>query len=288
MLRPAALLATLALAACATVPEQTPPALIDHGPTLSQIDRVLPGTYLSSRDRGQRERGESPLTLIIERLPSQQPGQSGFVLRQRRADEPPRHFLLAMEGSATADQLAGAFAPLDGSGAVRSRCEMRFSLRVDGFSGETDPRDCRFGPDQSVGLIKEVAFDGNQLVIADRLLNLNTGEPHGEDQIHRFVRVQSYSGWAGRREPGGWRLARDFSLQAGNAITLEDIAGMALGVDLEMELISLRDSDQIVLRLSAMDTETGQLLAQSWADPGAEAIGLALPDLQIGLKLLRN
>jgi len=279
--------ALLLLAGCATVPDDRaadrPSA---EARALIEISQALPGEYLSSRNRRQREADEAPLRISIETLPSDRLGQAGFMLSQRQGDGPTRHFLVAMD---VEDQgrIGGAFAPVDENGQVRRRCDMRFSLHSNGFSGETDPQTCRFGADQSTGLLKEIAFDGTLLVIADRLIDLESGESLASDQVHRFVRIRPYAGWAGRLEGNNWRLVRQLDLATGEAREPADAANMSLGLHLELEAIELQEGEEIVLRLNVSDSETGAVLGQAWADPDAESLGLALPDIQIGLRLLR-
>ena len=275
----------LLLGACASAPERPASTATAEARALLELGRTLPGEYLASRNRRQREAGEPPLWITVETLPSSQIGQAGFTLSQRQGDGPPRHFLVAMT-AASDGRANGAFAPLDESGQPRHRCDMRFSLGNNGFVGETDPETCRFGPDQATGLLKEIAFNGSRLVIADRLVDIETGDALAADQIHRFVRTRSYSGWAGRREGDSWRLAREFSLEAGSPMVPLDAAGMALGFQVDLEIVELHDGDEVMLRLNVVDSETGAVIGQAWADPEAESLGLALPDNQVGLRLL--
>lgn len=280
--------ALLLLAGCATVPgERSADRPSPEARALIEISQALPGEYLSSRNRRQREADEAPLRISIEPLPSDRLGQAGFMLSQRQGDSPSRHFLVAMDVD-NQGRIGGAFAPVDAAGQVRRRCEMRFSLHSNGFSGETDPENCRFGADLNTGLLKEIAFDGALLVIADRLIDLESGEALASDQVHRFVRIRPYVGWAGRREGDDWRLVRELDLATGEAREPADAAGMILGLRLELEAIELQEGEEIVLRLNVTDSTTGAVLGQAWADPDAESLGLALPNIQVGLRLLRQ
>ncbi len=284
-LSPAALV--LLVAGCATAPETASDFSSPQTRALMEISQALPGEYLSSRNRQQRESSELPLRISIERMPSEQLEQAGFMLSQRQGDAQPRHFLIAMNAEPSG-RVAGAFAPLDEIGQVRRRCDMRFTIHSNGFSGETDPETCRFGADQNTGLLKEIAFDGNRLVIADRLIDLTNGEPLAGDQVYRLIRSRTYSGWAGRLEGDNWRLVREFDLATGDSRQPDDAAGMTLGLAVDLEAIELQEGEEIVLRLNVTDNQTGEVLGQAWADPEAESLGIALPDIQIGLRLLRR
>ncbi|TVQ40185.1 MAG: hypothetical protein EA370_03920 [Wenzhouxiangella sp.] len=277
----------LLLSACASLPEQSTGVTTAEIRALQEINRAMPGEYLASRNRQQRERDEPALRISVEALPSGQLEQTGFTLSQYQEGGPIRHFLLAMTAG-NDGQASGAFAPLDETGQAQRRCDMIFTLHYNGFSGETNPQTCRFGTGQNTGLLKEIAFDGARLVIADRLIDLETGEPMAVDQVHRFFRAQSYSGWAGRLEGDSWRVVQEFSLSAGHPTAPVDAAGMSLGLALELEFIEMAEGDEALLRLNVSDSESGTVIAQAWADTEAESLGVALPDLQVGMRLLRR
>ncbi len=272
---------------CVTSPETTDSGWSENAHSLRQIGAALPGDYSTSLTREQRLGGQNPLVLNVRREVLTDHDRIAFTLTQRRGNEPPRAFLLGLEPGDADNELTGLFAPLDQSGQSRRRCTMLFTLRSDGFSGQSDPETCRFGEgDQATGLLKEIAFDGSQLVIGDRLMRLPGGEPVAEDQVHAFFRIRHFSGWGGRLENGVWRLARDFDLHsAAGYIEPLDAAGMSLGFGVEISLHTLSAAGGHILRLTVTDLHDGEILAQSWADPEAESIGIALPDLQVGLDM---
>jgi hypothetical protein len=284
--RLAAMMATaLLITGCATGPERSESTWPANTHSLREISATLPGDYSTSLTREQRLNGHDPLVLNVRREALIDQDRIAFTLTQRRGNEPPRAFLLGLEPGSVENELTGLFAPLDESGQTRRQCTMLFTVRSDGFSGQSDPESCRFGEgDQATGLLKEIAFDGSQLVIGDRLVRLPGGETVAEDQVHAFFRVRHFSGWGGRMENGDWRLARDFDLHsAAGYIEPLDAAGMSLGFGLELSRHTLSAAGQHILRLTLTDLENGEILAQSWADPEAESIGIALPDMQVGL-----
>ncbi len=270
--------------ACTTLPERDQDRAIDapllDAPALAQ----LPGEYATSVARGD---DEPPVMLEIRETMSDR-RDLGYILTQRRSGENERRFLITLE-QATLDgnRVDGGFAPLNADGQVRRECAMRFSVRPDGLSGETDPQECSFGEgDQATGLLKEIAFDGRQLVIGDRLVRLADGSPAADDVIQAFYPIRRFSAWAGRREGGAWQQAEAFELHSGaSRVEPVDAAGMSL--DLIVTLTRYRMGDEAgtdILRLSVSDRETGEVLAQSWADPDAESLGVAGPGVQIGLE----
>lgn len=276
----------LALAGCATIAERSDEKDTASLHLIAELHRTLPGDYATALSRQQRLNSIEPLLLNVRAEPSFDPGELVLVLAQRQGDGPLRSFVLTVSVSDTPDRLDGAFAPLDERGQPRRDCAMEFRVRADGFSGQTDPQSCRFGDgEQATGLIKEIAFDGDQLVIGDRLVRLADGMPAAADQIHSFFRVRYFSGWAGRLEGDRWRLAKAFELHSGDGyIEPVDAAGMSLGLGVELARHEPGSERRQILRLSLIDLDSGEILAQSWADPEAESLGIALPDVQIGLE----
>ncbi len=287
MTRAPVLLMAVLLSACATVPEDRNAApLLD--PTLVEMTARLPGDYTTVLTRSERLDGQHPLLMNIEPQPGSGPDRLEFLMTQLDHGGSPRMFVLAIEATADQQSPEGYFAPLDSAGQVHRQCELQFSLQREGFSASTNPDTCRFGEgNQSTGLLKEIAFDGNHLVIGDRLVNLSTGEPLADDQIHAFSPVRAFSGWAGRREGDGWHRSTPFELHSGDdQIDLVDAAGMSLGMSVNLHLHDPgRDQDPI-LRMTVSDSDSGEVIAQGWADPDAESLGIALPDIQIGLQRL--
>jgi hypothetical protein len=274
------------LSACAVVPgdRDTDRPLLD--PTLLEMTTRLPGDYTTVLTRSQRLDGDHPLLMNIEPQPGSSPEQLDFLMTQLDGQRSARLFLLSIRAGDDRQRPEGFFAPLDSAGQARRQCAMEFNLRQDGFSASTDPDTCRFGEGaQMTGLLKEIAFDGHQLVIGDRLVNLSTGEPLADDQIHAFSRVRAFSGWAGRREGDGWHRSTPFELHSGDdQIELIDAAGMSLGMSLNLHLHDPGQDQDTILRLTVSDSESGEIIAQGWADPDAESLGIALPAVQIGLQ----
>lgn len=276
-----ALAAALALGGCAVTPSAEEP---EHSSAvLQQIAARLPGDYLSVRedDLGAR-------TLTIERRSGD--GVTGLALSMiQSGGGEVRRYGIRLEPGAMDNRLDGEFALLDSRGSARRSCPMAFHLNEQGLVGETDPASCRFGEEsESVGLLKEIAFDGSTLRIGDRLVDPETGEPLGPDQIIRFLPSRAFSGWLGVREGEEWRVARDFKLQTGGDIEPLDAAQMSLGVSITLNYYRMeRGSDETLMRLTVTELRTGRVVAESWAAPGSATIGLVLPDLQVGLSLVK-
>lgn len=277
----ALILSGLLLSGCTTTPDRPGDMTVGMDPMLAELANALPGRYASLAASAQDQGGQ--LQLTVERESLLDPDRVAFMLIQNQPGQVERRFLLGLEPAGEQGHFNGRFAPISRSGEIQRDCRMVFQLRDNGFSGQTRPDECRFGEgDQATGLIKEIAFDGSQLVIGDRLVRLLDGSSAAPDQVHVFFPVRRFEGWAGRMEDGDWRRASSFVVSSGGTyVEPADAAGMSLGFGIELRRHQLPQGH--ILRLSVTDLDSGQLIGESWADPDAEALGLALPDLQVGL-----
>lgn len=275
----ASLLGIPLLVACAGSPQHEPgpdPALVDR------VAEVLEGRYTNHAQWQAQDTDESgPVTLEIGRIPVADAGRVGLGMTQSRPGSRARTFLLELEPDPRPDRLTGRFRP-ETSG--DRWCPLEVMVRNDGFLARTDAATCRFGGDSGHALVKEIAHDGTRLVIGDRILAADN-QPMGADRILQFDRIHRFTGWAGVRESAeDWRIAAELDLASDGWVSEPtDGAGMALGIKLRLGAYRWREDAPVVLRLTATDAETGELLGQSWADADARSIGLALPALQVGL-----
>lgn len=241
----------------------------------------MPGEYVSVRED---QRPAQALT--ISREAGGEGNRLGLSMRQAAVNgEDARRFGLKLEPGAMSNRLEGEFALLDPQGRARRSCPMTFQVSERGLVGETDPTSCRFGDgEDSVGLLKEIAFDGSELTIGDRLVSPDSGEAVGNDRIIRFLPARGYEGWLGVQEDGQWRVARNFSLRTGESIEPLDAAEMSLGLSISLNYYRMeRGGDETLMRLTVTRLEDGSVVAEAWAAPGSDTIGVALPDLQVGL-----
>ncbi|MEE4329501.1 MAG: hypothetical protein V2J10_01440 [Wenzhouxiangella sp.] len=275
----------LLLSGCQALPESTAPdpGEDEDASILFEIGRVLPGEYSTAVLRQDGATGGDPLRLSVLIEPGGQADRVQFRLIQQQGSGPARYFRLGFDAMPDSPGLAGFFAPSDASGQIQRSCALRVSVRSDGFTAWTDPGECRFG--EETGLLKEIDFDGRRLMIGDRLVRLDDAASRGTDQVHTFYPVHVYAGWAGKRAEGDWLRAERFRIHsAGGALALVDAAGMSLGVSLQLTPYRLSVEEAPLLRLQAYDSESGEVIAESWSDPGTRTLGLAVPDLQVGLQ----
>ncbi len=280
------LLAALAVSACATTNSQRGEADRERlHPALQELAGALPGHYATPARAGTSRR----LQLEVIADPSAPTNTLRLIMVQTRSDrpeQPPRQFQWQLQAIEGEEDLEGSFAPMNASGQSQHQCAMSVTLRREGLTAQTDPADCSFGEgEQRTGLLKEIGFNGSQLVIGDRLVRIPSGEAARDDQITRFVRGRSFTGWAGVRDGSDWRMASSIEAGTGStAIQPQDASGMGLGLEVAIDYYEMSRTEQIKLRLSVTDAESGELLGEAWADADARSIGIALPELQIGLE----
>jgi hypothetical protein len=258
-----------------------------------RVARMLAGSYAGRSSAGATDADSAELVRLDARIQRIATGGVETALSQREGDGAARNFILIFRPTAIAARLEGTFSPLDPQGRPAGSCPIEVILRSDGFVARTDPGTCRFGTGgEEVALIKEIAHDGQSLVIGDRVVDPRSGESLMPDRVLQLERVRGYSGWAGVRDSGApdstraWRMARDISIQSdGLGVDPEDAADMPLGVTLDLAPYRVREDEPPVLRLRVFDSASGELLGQSWADSRATRIGLALPAVQVGLRL---
>lgn len=274
---------TLTLCACAGLEQRSEPAPAPSSAALPELAQVLPGRYGPTERPGDAGRWLQMEVTVEDRSSD----QLELLLLQQTASGSERGFLLSLAETQSPDWLTGRFTPLAGDATLSARsCAMRFRLRSDQLVGETDPALCRFGEEESaVGLLKEIAFDGNRLTIADQLIDPADGSPLQEPDILELHRLGSFAGRVRVRDGGeDWRLAPQVRVTAGGSLVEPlDAAGMSLGIQIELSLLEGTDPNRPILALRAITLHDRRVVGQALTDLRAERIGLLLDDAQIDL-----
>lgn len=286
-------IAGLALSVAACAVSERPETGSDGQSTaaaLQQSIALLAGDYAGhplsvDSDAGQR----AAMVRVQIRPVSPPPGADAAVrIFQQSPGEPDRAFLMSLAPGPVPYRMNGAFSPIDDQGRARGTCPLEVTLADDGLVARTDADTCTFGEGaEAASLVKEIAHDGQRLVIGDRIVDPRTGQARGEDRVLELERVLAFGGWMGVRDlpDSSWRLADSMKIASdGRQAAPVDAAGMPLGVALELAPYRVRSDAPPVLRLRAFAVESGELLGQSWADIDATRIGLAIPSLQVGLE----
>ncbi|AKS42032.1 hypothetical protein [Wenzhouxiangella marina] len=270
----------LLLAACAAAPERPRGGGPDAGsPALRALASSLTGDYATSASEADR-----PLGLSIGADPLI--GKAPLVLTLTQQGETTRRFRLAIEHDPqNQPPWRGELAPLGPDGGIISRCPLKVQRTQDALNLQTEPDSCAFGEgSQRVSLLKEFHFEAGQVRIGDRLLPEGAETGSTPAQVHVFYRLLRFSGWAGVREGERWRISRNLVLHSADGrLRPADAAGMDLGFEIELDRYRINDEGPMLLRLSVHDIDDGSTLARAWADGRSRQIGIALPDLQVGL-----
>ena len=281
MIRPiTAILVTSVLMGCATSSDTARDTPADDGFDLQTMAAVIAGDYVSVRQPGE-------IMEMVRLSVDPEPAAPGIllVLTQHRADSQ-RVFELYLTPTDSDDRFDGRFIPLRADrGRAGPACDMRFRLAAGRLVGETDPGTCRFRSEGwEIGLLKEIAFDGASVLMADQLL-LEDGTPFAEQDRLELARIVHFSGTLAQRDGQAWRAARNLRVSAGgNLVEPLDAAGMSLGLLLNLELMSRSGSDTPALRLQVLEEGSGRAMAEVWNSFNADLIGLALDDLRLELQ----
>jgi len=115
-----------------------------------------------------------------------------------------------------------------------------------------------------------------------------------EPMALRARRVTRYAGWAAlqrrRIDPDAadddYVLLRDLALHDEGCIIPITDAGKPTGYAIELARLTYQDTRTAVLKLGVISEATGETLSYSWAEPGAERIGINLRWIQAGMTRL--
>ncbi|MFW6341062.1 MAG: hypothetical protein ACOC0Q_09355, partial [Wenzhouxiangella sp.] len=277
------ILAVLGLAGCAVPGERNPDAAAENsGAALGMMANRVQGVYGAAQ---RLDQDKPDIQMVVS---AARPDQATLMLelRERRAERQRGMLLQLRAGDGALPLFEGYFSPLLADGTVSPRaCPMRFRLRNGLLSGQTEADQCRFGQgSDAIGLVKEVALDGRNLIIADQLAPAG-GRPAQPPDILRLHRLETFRGQVRVRDDSGWRTAEQIELTVGGApIEPLDAAGMTLGIRVRLALIESRSAESPLLYLQAGDAEGTRVLGQAWSDIASERLGLALDGIQITLE----
>ncbi len=247
------------------------------------------GVYDQARQAGQGHGLELAIEFHAEAAfeDADEPGQA-LLLRQRDASGNERPFLLYWQLDQQGQPSQAFFAPLNPSdGQALGRCPLMTRLGNTGLQAETQVEECLFGEGASrIALHKEIALDGDQLVIADRVLSAQDSQPIQDDVVLRLFRRSHFELQAVDQSDGGQRLAEPASIDtSGHSVTPSDAAGMSLPFQLQLRYYQL-SNNAVVLRLTVLDDQ-GEAVAEGWGDHESAALGIVTENFEVALQRLR-
>ena len=284
------------------------------GDTLEKLAAALPGQYdnheqvahgaagvvLMHVDHELRvvERERDHVTWIWRlRAAGQAPLTSVWLLRAQAADNgrrvhivPYRPLTTAVADSAFVD--AGkAFRYAAEQWAELAPCAQDGAWENGKFSAAASVEACSAllpGLGEAASLLPlRFVIDGDMLRVATF-----ADSPRGADAIEEARRVRWFDAWAainggGPQAKAGnqdWHFDRDLRLSSeGGRVAIRWRDGSASGYTLELERTNYPERKLAVLQLNVIDDATGKILMYAWTDPQANALGMNLGWLQVGL-----
>ena len=177
-----------------------------------------------------------------------------------------------------------------------SGCNVYWRFAGDHYAGEMDDKACFYyseAMEQNVYITDSLRLTADEIWIGDKAFDEDGNMLFGREEPHRNRKVRQFSGWGavrrGNFDPDAddldeMLLAPDLRLHnEGQIAPLVTIEGDATGYSVELARLTYQNTRVAVLKLGILDSETGETVAYSWANPGAERIGINLGWLQVGM-----
>ncbi len=241
-------------------------------------------------------------------------GDPAKIYRQRLysfdLDEAGHAIRLRIHIPQDATRLTGAHrdpSKLDGLTPAATRspagCEVHWRRQADGFVGSMKPGACRFESQRSgktVVVSDDLYLDEDELWIHDRAVDTEGNHVYGNKAgiPHKLKKVRPFRCWLsvrregiGEAEPGAWTFDRDIAVHDGGELvwTMTDARPSAVGLKIRRPVWpSGPNQDSLVLYVHDRAGENAErAVSYSWADPGAERIGINLRWMQASCSLQR-
>ena len=168
---------------------------------------------------------------------------------------------------------------------------------VDGhYLGEMDDGACFYysaNLEQNVYITDTLTLTAEEIRIGDKAFDEDGNRLLGRNEPHINRKVRYFDGWAAIRrgsfapasaDPEEMLLVPGLRLHnEGQVIPLVTESGDETGYSLELARLTYQNTRVAVLKLGVLETETGETVAYSWADPEAVRIGINLGWMQAGL-----
>lgn len=174
------------------------------------------------------------------------------------------------------------------------RCELAFDLGRDGaLEGRLAAGGCTSRRGGGAAPPTWWRHDGETLWVAEALASpaatRRAAIPAG---ALRLRRAQHYTGWAAVKPDGPASTGGDDSYRfmsgltvhnEGQVVPILDPDGRATGYSFQLARLTYQNTRTPILKLGLIDDATGETLVYSWAEPGAERIGINVRWAQVGL-----
>ncbi|GEM_PF-6974234 len=250
------------------------------------------GAYASPTRPGEQD----PLTLTISREPAPNANERRYVWTQTHPgdDRSKRRFLIRV--SEQNGQLVSSFSPMGRPASASPSCPLRWQLarsdrgtgRQPVLLGRTDVTTCQFGSAEApMALLKEIAFDGERLRVADRVMGPNPSQDAPAPQVTEFFTRARFRGTIGIEEGELTRASPPVELATdGQPHSAADAAGMPLGVVVAIDRVYIGQT--VKLRLMVSEAGSNRVLGQALSDPNSDTLGWANQTVQAVFRRIRS
>lgn len=198
----------------------------------------------------------------------------------------------ALDPSGVASRFADAEFRIDPAQWAELRpCAQTGEWKEEAFSANADAESCSA---LLPGLGESAALLPLRMGLSGDLLRVQTfaDRSRGADAMQEARRIRWFAGWAAINGGGpkataqnqDWHLQRDLRLGSeGGRVPLHWRDGSPSGFSLELERTTYPERKLSVLQLNVIEDASGKTMTYAWTDPQANAIGLNLGWLQVGL-----
>lgn len=182
-------------------------------------------------------------------------------------------------------------------------CEVYWRRQADAFVGSMKPGACTFKSERSgktIVVSDDLYLDDDELWIHDRAVDAAGNHVYGNTAgiPHKLKKVRRFACWLSVRrdgaegeDPGDWTFDRDIAVHDGGELVWTATAARSTAVGLKIRRPvwpSGPNQDSLVLYVHDRATENPErAVSYSWADPGAERIGINLRWMQASCSLQR-
>ncbi len=176
-------------------------------------------------------------------------------------------------------------------------CNVYWRFAGDHYVGEMDEGACFYYSEdmgKNVYITDTLRLTAEELWIGDTAYDEDGNLLFGRDEPHRNRKVRYFDGWGAVRrsafapdsgnDPDEMLLVPDLRLHnEGQIVPLVTADGDPTGYRVELARLTYQNTRVAVLKLGILDSDSGETLAYSWANPGAARIGINLGWLQVGM-----
>ncbi len=175
-------------------------------------------------------------------------------------------------------------------------CNVYWRFVDDHYVGEMDENACFYYSEnmgQNIYITDTLRLTADEIWIGDKAYDEDGNMLFGREEPHRNRKVRQFDGWGAVRrgafapdaeDAEEMLLVPDLRLHnEGQIMPLVTADGDETGYSVELARLTYQNTRVAVLKLGILDSATGETVAYSWANPGADRVGINLGWLQVGM-----